>query len=147
MIRAALAVVLVSAMICGCARGRSQDDLNARAMQALHDEVSRVVADVERREKLHANIDRYENELRVFQRTVLDFRKLFRSLNADPTTSRREFNDLIARYDLERKAARTRCIRVRQDLLDLTTDEEWSSIAKREIRLLRLAADPVRTGT
>lgn len=141
--RATLAVAtLAAAMILACSQHRlPQGELGARAMQDMRDEVSSIVADDGRREKLHAVIDRYEYELRTFQQTMLEFQGLFHALNADPTASRDQFDDLISRYGIERKAARARLLKTHFDLLSLTTENEWRSIAKREAKLLRLAAD------
>ena len=64
-------VLLLSVLICACAgQQHSQSDQSVRAMQAVRDEVSRVVPDVERREELLATFDHYEEELRTFSRTV-----------------------------------------------------------------------------
>lgn len=136
-------VVIASMMICACTRDRlSQEDQSALATQAMRDEISSVVMDVERRQILLAAVDRYDGELRTFQRTVLEFQTLLHALNADPEASRDQFSDLIARYEVERTAARARLVQVHQDLLGRTTDDEWRSIAKREVKLLRLAVDP-----
>jgi septal ring factor EnvC (AmiA/AmiB activator) len=142
--RATLAVaVLAAAMIPACAQNRvPQGESGAREMQDMREEVSRIVVDVERREKLHAAIQRYEDELRTFQQTVLEFQGLLHALNADPAASGDQFSNLISRYEFERKAARARLLKIHFDLLGLTTEDEWRFIAKREAKLLRVAADP-----
>lgn len=138
------AVVLASLLICACAgHKQSQSNQSAQAMQAVRDEVSRVVPDAGRKEQLHATIDRYEGELRTFNRTVSALQDSLRALNADPDASRVQFTDLIARYEVERMATRARLVQIHRELLVLTTDDEWRSIAKREMEVLRLA-DPAK---
>ena len=92
-------------------------------MQAVRDEVSRVVPDVERREELLTTFDHYEEELRTFSRTVSALQSQLHTLNADPDATRAQFTDLIARYGVERKASRTRLAQLRHQVLVLTTDE------------------------
>lgn len=137
------AAVFATAMIAACSENRlPQGGAGARAMQDMRDEVSRIVVDAQRREKLHAAILRYEDELRTFEQTVLEFQELLHALNSDPGASADQFSDLISRYEVERKAARARLLKIHFDLLGLTTEDEWRSIAKREAKLLRAAADP-----
>jgi len=110
-------------------------------MQAMRDEVSRVVPDSGRREKLSATLDRYEERLRAFGDTVSSFQGGFRALNADVGASRAQFDDLIASYQADRKATRSQLLQIHQELLSLTTEGEWRSIGRREVDVLRLA-DP-----
>ena len=112
-------------------------------MQAVRDEVSRVVPDASRREKIHATVDRYEDELRTFDRYVSEFKDRLQVLSSNPDVSRAQFTDQIAQYEGERKATRARLVQIHHELLALTTDSEWRSLAKREIQVLRLA-DPGR---
>ena len=134
------AVALASALVCACAGQKpSQSDQSTQAMQTMRDEVSRVVPDIERREKLHATLNRYEDELQTFGRTVSAFQERLRAFNADPDASRADFDDLIASYQVDRKAARSQLVQIHQELLSLTTEEEWRSIGKREVEVLRLA--------
>ena len=138
------AVVLLSGLICSCAGpGQSQSDQSAQAVQAMRDEVSRVVPDAARQEKLHATIDSYESELQAFNRTASSLRDSLRALNANPDASREQFADVIAHYEADRKATRARLVQIHHELLVLTTDDEWRSIAKREVKVLRLS-DPAK---
>ena len=132
--------VLIPLLICACAGHKpSQSEQSAQAMQAARNDVSRVVPDAERREKLNATFDRYEDELRTFGGAVAAFQDRLRELNADPDASRDQFNDLIAGYQVGRKAARSRLVQIHHELLALTSEEEWRSIGEHEVEVLRLA--------
>jgi hypothetical protein len=144
MCRAALSAIVLSGLICACTGAKpSQSDQSVQAVQAMRDEVSRVVPDAARKEKLHATIDRYENELRTFNRTASGFRDSLRAVNANPDASREQFAEVIAHYEADRRATRARLVQIHHELLALTTDDEWRSIAKREVKILRLS-DPAR---
>lgn len=141
---ALLLSVCAAALACGCAGHKvSQADESARAVQAVRDEVARVVADLGRREKALAAVDRFEAELKTISSTVATFQRSLHVLNADPDATRAQFNDLIGRFQAERKVTRARLVQIHAELLAATTEEEWRSIAKREAEIVH-AEDPAR---
>lgn len=141
-ISALLLSVCAAALACGCAGHKeSQADESAKAVQAVRDEVERVVADAGRREKALAAVHRFEAELKTFSVTVATFQQSLHVLNADPDATRAQFNDLIGPFEAERKVTRARLVQIHAELLAATTAEEWRSIAKREAEIVH-AEDP-----
>lgn len=144
-VKSAVLAVCVAALACGCAgRKVSQAEESATAVQAVRDEVARVVADTGRREKALAAVDRFEVELKTFSATVATFQRSLHVLNADPDATRAQFNELIGRFQAERKVSRARLAQIHAELLAATTEEEWRSIARREAEIVP-AEDPART--
>jgi len=144
MVKSAVLAVCAAALACGCAGHKvSQADESARAVQAVRDEVARVVADPGRREKALSAVDRFEAELKTFNTTVATFQRSLHVLNANPDATRAQFNELIGRFHAERKVTRARLVQIHAELLAATTEEEWRSIAKREAEIVH-AEDPAR---
>jgi len=144
MMKSAVLAVCAAALAFGCAsRKESQAEKSTRAVQAVRDEVARVVADAGRREKALTAVDRFGAELKTFSATVATFQRSLHVLNADPDATRAQFNDLIGRFQAERKATRARLVRIHGELLAATTEEEWRSIATREGEIVD-AEDPAR---
>jgi hypothetical protein len=131
---------LAPLLICACSGHEpSNSDQSDEPLLTVRAEVSRVVPDSDRRKRLYAALDRYENELRTFNSVVSELQNGLRALNADPAAPRAGFTELVAKYEVERKATRARLLQAHLELLSLTTDDEWRSIAKREVDALRLA--------
>lgn len=113
---------LAASILLGCSSdSRVPADPTGPAIQALRDEVTRIVPDAPRNAQLQVVIDRYETELRSFQHTMLEFQDVLQALNADPNASRVQFTELIARYEDDRKGIRARLLQTHQDLLNGTS--------------------------
>ena len=141
-VKKALLPVLV--LLCGCAgHDVSQSDEIAKKVRIVRDEVSRVVPDAGRREKLQAALDRFGRELEGFSRSASKLQESLHALNADPDASRAQFTQLIDRYEGERKSYRMRLTQIHFELLALTTDEEWRAISKHEASAVQVD-DPAK---
>jgi hypothetical protein len=129
------ALVLLAVLLCGCAGQVSQSEQNADNLKAMRDEVSRVVHDEERLKKIQSTIDRFEFELGAFAQSSAVFEDYLHKYNADPNSPRVLFNDVLGRYEVQRKVRRARVTQIHYELLVLTADEEWRVIARREAEL------------
>jgi predicted nucleic acid-binding Zn-ribbon protein len=136
--RCACALLLVLASACATHDAPPREKI-ARPLEEMRQAATREIGDPQRRPPVLQAIDGLESELAQFQAAHENLLASLKQLNGRPEATRAEFSELLARFDRERKAIRTRVLQLHLALTGSTTADEWKALARYERRAIGAA--------
>lgn len=130
--------------LAGCGGSPTADeDIQGQAFEDMRNEIRSVIDDNEREATVLALVDRLETDFAELQNTAERRRSRLRELNADYDATRPQFDAFLADYNeqLERSHADFR--ESHRALVESTTSEEWSALAKSNTRTMKQLAKSI----
>ncbi|HVY04735.1 MAG TPA: hypothetical protein VHB46_02040 [Burkholderiales bacterium] len=134
-----LAIGLVT-IASGCSgRGVTREEAIADALDAMRAAARQHIADMQRQPVVLKAIDGLQAELASFDDALRLGMEQVRALNANPDTSRADLEVALKSLDAGRKQARQRILQRHFEIIDMTSADEWSTLAPHEKRALLAA--------
>lgn len=127
------ALLFTSVVLLGC----SLLGGSSNAADDLRSYVERKVADVDRRMPMLAAVDAIEAAIDDYNTVSQQAGDALQQLNRNYDATRAQFDELMARHNGAREAARDGLLASVLSLRELTTPAEWGEIAEFEIRAMQ----------
>jgi len=130
------ALVFIILLLVGCTKSHTPEEVVRERTSELRQTVNEVVVDAGRARDINLQIDRVADLGKDYLRTNRAFADELQKLNADYVTPRQRFEEVLIRFETERKKIQADFLRLHFDIVSLTTASEWEKIAKSEIKAL-----------
>ena len=122
---------LVAILIWGCGgNAEAPPDVEKQAFDDMRAEVRAIIEDPQREDLVVALVDRMQSEYQNLRDTAEARRKALRELNADYDATREQFAEYLDKYNAELVTRHKAFRESHRALIESTTAEEWSALAK-----------------
>lgn len=112
----------------------SGGDVEKQAFDDMRAEVRRVIDDPEREASVVALVENLEEQYTVLRDTAATRRKALRELNADYDATRGQFAEFLDTHNAQLERSHKAFLESHRALIDATTAEEWSTLAKSNMK-------------
>lgn len=106
-------------------------------------EIREIVEDPQRQENVVALVDELQVQYSTLRQTAATRRKAIQTLNADYDATREQFAELLDRHNAEMESSHKAYLKSYRALVEATTAEEWSALAKSSTKAMRQLAQSV----
>ena len=148
MIRTArfMAAFSVFALLAACGGSpEATADIERQAFDDMRAEVRAIIEDPQREEAVVTLVDRLQGHYENLRATAEARRKALRALNADYDATREQFTEFLDRYNAELAGNHKAFRDSHRALVDATTAEEWSALAKSNTKSMSRLAQSLST--
>ena len=129
-------VLVLILLMNGCAHQPvSKEESRQRVLEEMRIYI-RKIPDPNRVEQLIVLVDVLQQDLAELNRTVRKFRSDMRTLNVDYDATREDFGKIFDEYNTTRKGKQREILTSYIKMKELTTPDEWKSLAKSEEKAL-----------
>jgi len=125
-----IATLVLGIAACSGNKGVSPADVHTQVFSELRIAVRDVVIDQERQDAAIEIVDQIESDIQNLHDSLIRKRAELRRLNANYDTTKEELIDFSHAIEREIQENQQRASETHQELIEVTTPDEWSALAK-----------------